>query len=154
MRSASPTRVSTLELATTRCVKRVAVAACALVLSAMAPACGGEEDGRAAETRDTCIEEAQAEAGAAVVAGFYERGRLGSDQQVEREIRNISTPGFEPVSFLTPDGEMLVWREMSDGQQATFDAWKRTHRVRSVVEDAELRAVRDARERATETCPE
>jgi hypothetical protein len=126
----------------------------ALALVALAAGCGGDENGHAADdARFVCIQEAQAEASASVVARFYRQGELGSAQEVERELRRVSTPGFEPVSFLTSEGRMLAWSEMNDGQQATFDAWKRTHRVQSVVEEDELRAVRDARERAEETCP-
>jgi hypothetical protein len=126
----------------------------ALALVALAAGCGGDENGEAADdARFVCIQEAQANASAAVVARFYGQGDLGSAQEVEGQLRGVSTPGFEPVSFLTPEGRMLAWSEMNDGQQATFDAWKRTHRVQSVVEEAELRAVRDARERAEETCP-
>ena len=117
--------------------------------------CGGDENGQTArDARFVCIQEAQAKASADAVADFYERGELGTAEEVERQLRSVPTPGFEPASFLTPEGRMLAWSEMSDGQQATFDAWKRTHRVQNVVEEAELRAVRDARERAQETCPE
>jgi hypothetical protein len=138
-----------------RTTRHLTHAAAVLALATFAAGCGGDENGQAADdARFVCIQEAQAKASAAVVARFYEQGAFGSAKDVEHELRSVPTPGFEPVSFLTPRGRMLAWSEMSDGQQATFDAWKRTHRVQEVVEEEELRAVRDARERAQETCPE
>lgn len=126
------------------------VASTACVLAA----CGGEDDFDARrDARYKCIQDAQTEAGARVVAGFYARGALGDARAVEAQLKTMVTPGFETESFLTREGRILSWRKMNDGQRATFDIWKRTDAVQNVVEKAEFRAIRRARERARASCP-
>jgi hypothetical protein len=73
---------------------------------------------------------------AAIIAGYYENDTLGSQEQIERQLTQLDTPGFEPESFFDGNGDIVPYGDMNDAQQATFDAWKRTHHVQTVVEDA------------------
>jgi len=133
--------------------RRVALVLLALVV-ALSAGCGGQDDADdEAQARFECIQEAQAEASIEVVNEHLVEGDLGSGRLIEREIRQLDSPGFEPVSFLTPQGRVLELDQMTDAQRATFETWKATDRIQNVIQDDEQRAISLAREEAESSCP-
>jgi hypothetical protein len=120
-----------------------------VLLATLTTGCAGEDDGRAeGDARLACLLDAEARASAGVVARYLAEGKLGTRRQIEREIKALDSPGFEPVSFLTANSRMVPLDRMSADQRATFETWTATDRVQDVIDRAESRAIRLEQEKA------
>jgi hypothetical protein len=73
----------------------------------------------------------------AVVGSYFERGELGTADDIRADIRRLpDTEGFDPKPFFDRHGDLLSYDAMDTDQRLTFEAWLRTHEVQEVVGDA------------------
>jgi hypothetical protein len=132
------------------CAAALAVA----LVAALSAGCSGEDDGRAeSDARFACLLAAEARASAGVVSRYLAQGKLGTRSEIDRAIRAMDSPGYEPVSFLTSQSKLVPLEQMTDAQRATFEDWKATDPVQNVIHRAERRAINLALEQARSTCP-
>jgi hypothetical protein len=109
---------------------------CALLLAAAG--CGGEDDAQA----QTCRDQAYNAAEAAVVAEFYEQGKLGTRAQVEKQLAH------EGMEFFDEGGRLIPYEQLDADEQTVFLAWMNTGRVDTLTHDAR----QEAREQTDPDC--
>jgi hypothetical protein len=101
--------------------------------------CGGDGD---SEATRRCIAEAKSAAEAEVVATFYQAGRIGTREQIEREIDHPS------LRFFDENDQMLAYEEMTPAARAAFNRWLVVSRAGDVTFDAR----QEARDEADPDC--
>lgn len=113
-----------------------AAAAATLAVVLVVTACG---TGKQAKQR--CVDEAYNAAEAAVVARFYDEGKLGTRKQVEKELGGNYKlrPGS---SFFDSSGRLIPYRKLPTlGHRIQFLVWMNTNpRVYEITRVARLRA--------------
>jgi hypothetical protein len=105
----------------------------ALALAAAPVGCGGGDS----EAKRECEAKAKSAAEAAVVARYYEQGKIGTQAQIEREIAHPK------LRFFDASGDMLPYDELSPRAQVVFSEWVALSRAGDVTSDARAQA-RDA----------
>jgi hypothetical protein len=121
---------------------------------AVAAGCSSDDDhAHKAAMRFECLLAAENRARFDVVSDFYDRGRLGTAAQVQREALRLRSPGLNAKSFLDGQGRMVPYGQMSDAQRDTFLTWEKTRRVQTVVGARERVVVDSARAHAAASCP-
>jgi hypothetical protein len=108
--------------------KAGAVAALSALL--LAAGCGGEDDAQA----QTCRDQAYNAAEAAVVAEFYEQGKLGSRAKVEKQLAH------DGMQFFDEDGRLVPYERLDADEQTVFLAWMNTGRVDTITYKARQEA--------------
>jgi hypothetical protein len=111
-----------------------------LALVAAVAACGGDDD---SEARRQCIAAARSAAEVEVVATFFQAGRIGTREQIERELDHPS------LRFFDENGQLLPYEELTPAARAAFSRWL----VDSRAGDVTFGARQEARDEAdTEDC--
>ena len=112
----------------TRAARRLAAAAAVALAIVVAPACGGDE-----EAAD-CVAQAYNAAEAAAVAELYERGELGSKEEIQAELEHDGMRFFDGDS-------MIAYDELSEAEQNQLVAWFSNGPIGRQTEVARARAV-------------
>jgi hypothetical protein len=101
-----------------------------LALVAALGGCGGNDS----EAQMQCEADAKSAAEAAVVARYYEEGKIGTQAEIERDIDH---PGLR---FFDDEGKMLPWDDMSPEARAVFAKWIGLSRAGDITHDARFAA--------------
>jgi hypothetical protein len=96
----------------TRAGRRLGAAATLVLALAFAPGCGGDDAG----ANDDCVRQARNAAEAAAVADLYERGELGSKEEIQADLDQ------EGMEFFDGD-RMIPYEELSQDEQNQLVAW-------------------------------
>jgi hypothetical protein len=93
------------------------------------------------EAKQRCIDEAYNAAEAAVVARFYDEGKLGTRKQVEKELGGNYKPR-PGSSFFDSSGHLIPYRRLpTRGHKIQFLVWINTNgRVYEITRVARMRA--------------
>jgi hypothetical protein len=117
--------------ATTSSSSSSARRALVLLVVLVLAACGGEDN---PEARQQCIAEARSAAEADVVATFIQAGRIGTREEIERELDHPD------LRFFDDDGQLLPYEDMSPEARTVFNRWLVTSRAGDVTFDARQEA--------------
>jgi hypothetical protein len=101
-----------------------------LALALAAAGCGGGDS----EAERACVANAKNAAEVAVVARFYEEGKLGTQAQIEREIAHPN------LRFFDGAGDLLPYDRMSPRAQIIFTKWVALSRAGDITSDARQEA--------------
>ena len=96
-----------------------------LALALAAAGCGGGDS----EAERACVANAKNAAEAAVVARFYEQGKLGTQAQIEREIAHPNLRFFDDSAHLLP------YDRMSPKAKIIFTQWIALSRAGDITSD-------------------
>jgi hypothetical protein len=107
-----------------------------LLLVLVVAACGGDDD---SEARQQCIAEARSAAEADVVATFFQAGRIGTREEIERELDHPS------LRFFDDEDQLLIYEDMTPAARAAFNRWLVDSRAGDITFDERQKA-RDAAE--------
>jgi hypothetical protein len=112
-------------------------AAAAIAALVVITGCGEDK-----EAKRRCIDEAHNAAEAAVVARFYDQGKLGTRKQVEKQLGGDNTPR-PGSSFFNAQGHLIPYRKLPTiGHKIQFLLWINTNaRVYELTREARMRAV-------------
>jgi hypothetical protein len=101
---------------------------------ALAAGCGGED----AEADPRCLARAYNAAEAAAVAEMYERGELGSEEEVSAVLEH------DGMVFFDDSGRMIPYEQLDRPVQSQLVAWFSNGPVGQATEEQRERAVEEA----------
>jgi hypothetical protein len=93
--------------------------------------CGGDDN---PEAQQECIAETRSAAEADVVATFFQAGRIGTREEVERDLDHPS------LRFFDDQGQLLSYEDMTAAARAAFNRWLVTSRAGDITFDARQEA--------------
>jgi hypothetical protein len=111
--------------------------ALALLAVALVASCGGRSESEKA----ACYEDERAEAIWRVTNEAYESGRLGSKDEIERELAERNRP-----SFFDEDGGILPLDELDPQQRLAWSHWVNFANVQRETRQERREALQEARE--------
>jgi hypothetical protein len=109
----------------------------ALLVVVLLASCGGRSESEKA----ACYEDERAEAIWRVTNEAYESGRLGTQEEIERELAERNRP-----SFFDEDGDILPLDEMNPQQALAWSHWVNFANVQRETRDERREALQEARE--------
>jgi hypothetical protein len=109
----------------------------ALVVLVLLASCGGRSESEKA----ACYEDERAEAIWRVTNEAYESGRLGTKDEIERELAGRNRP-----SFFDEDGDILPLDQMDPQQALAWSHWVNFANVQRETREERREALQEARE--------
>jgi hypothetical protein len=120
----------------TRLSRTASIAAAAIAALVVVTGCSEDK-----QAKQRCLDEAYNAAEAAAVARLYDEGRLGTQQQVERQLGGNHKPR-PGSSFFDSSGHLIPYRKLpTTGHRIQLMLWINTNaKVNELTREARLRA--------------